>query len=124
MAIPAGHQIASALVCLAMTGGRPSQRQKVIASLFYLSLRALFYCHCERSVAIPAGHQIASALVCLAMTRGDVIASRRRGNPGGASDCFGTNVPRNDRGDVIASAAWQSPDKILNPKSEILNNIK
>jgi hypothetical protein len=33
----------------------------------------------------------------------------QRGNPGGASDCFGTNVPRNDRrGCVIASAAWQS----------------
>ena len=32
----------------------------------------------------------------------------KRGNLGGASDCFGTDVPRNDRGDVIAVS--QSPE--------------
>jgi len=52
----------------------------------------------------PTG--IASAPECLAMTKGGVIASlflpviasRRRGNLGGAWDCFGTRVPRNDKG--------------------------
>jgi len=29
----------------------------------------------------------------------------QRGNPGGASDCFGTNVPRNDRGNVSLRAS-------------------
>jgi len=66
----------------------------------------------------------------------------QRGNPGGALDCFGTNVPRNDMGGrpsqrqkviaslfllslpafsiVIASEAWQSHMKAIITATRLL----
>jgi len=68
-----------------------------LQALLYLSLRAegvaipaLLYCHCE-----PKAWQSRPSSI--------VIASRRRGNPGGTWDCFGTLCLAMTEGGVIAS---------------------